>query len=374
MCISITRKNKNINSKPADLMELISNAPQNQIIGDSLIRAWSKINNSKYEKIVCSISGGSDSDVMLDICTKCDKDNKIEYVWFDTGLEYQATKNHLKYLEEKYGINIMPYKAIKPIPLTCKQYGQPFLSKQVSEFMQRLQKYNFKWESDDFDILIKKYCIEISNENAFKNGKIKNGVKEYKGKYYRGCVSALLWWCNKYKKGSKFNVSYNKWLKEFIIENPPEFKISNTCCKYAKKDVVHKLLSDFEYDLNIVGIRKSEGGARSSAYKSCFDENGKSKKNTYDNYRPLFWYKNSDKEEYDKHYEITHSLCYTEYGLKRTGCCCCPYGRDFEYELKITKEYEPKLFTAVNNIFGDSYEYTRKYKEFCKEMDGGEKK
>ena len=36
---------------------------------------------------------------MLDIVWRCDKDNKVDYVWFDTGLEYQATKDHLKYLE-----------------------------------------------------------------------------------------------------------------------------------------------------------------------------------------------------------------------------------------------------------------------------------
>ncbi len=335
------------------LIGLLENCPKNQTIGDNLVRAWSKINSSKYEKIVCSISGGSDSDVMLDICTKCDKDNKIDYVWFDTGLEYQATKDHLKCLEEKYGIEIKSCRAIKPIPLTCKEYGQPFLSKQVSEFMNRLQKHSFKWEDEAIDVLIPRYC--------------KWNEKKQK---WIGCVSALEWWCGSKGSSSKFNITQNKWLKEFIIENPPTFRISNICCKYAKKDVAHKLLVDFGYNLNIVGIRKAEGGSRSSAYKSCFDETGKSKKHTYDNYRPLFWYKNSDKEEYDRHYKITHSRCYTAYGLKRTGCCCCPYGRDFEYELKITKEYEPKLFIAVNNIFGDSYEYTRKYKEFCKEMDG----
>lgn len=329
------------------LDSLLDNCPKNQIIGDNLIRAWSKINNSKYEKIVCSISGGSDSDVMLDICMKCDKDNKIEYVWFDTGLEYQATKDHLKYLEEKYGINIKPFKAIKPIPTSCREYGQPFLSKQVSEFMSRLQKHNFKWEDKSFEELIEEYPK---------------------------CKSALEWWCGSKGSSSKFNIMQNKWLKEFIIENPPTFKISNICCKYAKKDVSHKLLSDFGYDLNVVGIRKAEGGARSAAYKSCFDENGKSNSNTYDNYRPLFWYKNSDKDEYDKHYGILHSRCYTEYGLKRTGCAGCPYGRDFEQELEIIEKYEPKLFVGVNNIFGDSYEYTRKYREFCEIKNEEEKR
>lgn len=36
-----------------------------------------KINSPLYEKIVCSISGGSDSDIMLDICYRCDKG----YIW-----------------------------------------------------------------------------------------------------------------------------------------------------------------------------------------------------------------------------------------------------------------------------------------------------
>lgn len=329
------------------LIELLEDCPANKIIGDNLIIAWSKINSNKYKKIVCSVSGGSDSDIMLDICTRCDKDNKIEYVWFDTGLEYQATKDHLKFLEKKYDIKIKPYKAIKPIPLTCKQYGQPFLSKQVSEFMQRLQKHNFKWEDKTFDKLIEEYP---------------------------NCKSALEWWCSNKGKESHYNIGQNKWLKEFIVENPPTFKISNICCKYAKKDVSHKLLSDFGYDLNIVGVRKAEGGARASAYKSCFDENGKSKGNTYDNYRPIFWYKNSDKDDYDEHCGIVHSRCYTEYGLKRTGCCCCPFGRGFEHELKVTEKYEPKLFVAVNNIFGDSYEYTRRYREFCKMKNEEEKR
>lgn len=324
------------------LDSLLENCPKNQTIGDNLVIAWSKINSPKYKKIVCSISGGSDSDVMLDIIWKCDKDNKVEYVWFDTGLEYQATKDHLKYLEKKYGIEIKPYKAIKPIPLSCKNYGQPFLSKQVSEFMQRLQKHNFQWKDKSFEELIIKYPK---------------------------CKSALEWWCGEKGKGSMFNISQNKYLKEFIIKNPPNFKISNICCKYAKKDVYHKLLQEFGYDLNIAGIRKAEGGARSSAYKSCFDENG----DNYDNYRPLFWYKNSDKDDYDRTCGIIHSKCYTEYGLKRTGCAGCPFGRDFEFELEVIQKYEPKLFVAVNNIFGDSYAYTRKYREFCK-MKNEEKK
>ena len=114
----------------------------------------------------------------------------------------------------------------------------------------------------------------------------------------------------------------------------------------------------------ITGVRKAEGGVRVAAYKTCFTYG-----NDFDEYRPIWWYSLNDRLDYEKSYDIIHSRCYTEYGLKRTGCAGCPYGRDFEFELSVIKKHEPKLFTAVNNIFADSYEYTRKYKQFVKERD-----
>lgn len=125
------------------------------------------------------------------------------------------------------------------------------------------------------------------------------------------------------------------------------------------------MLKENNYELNISGVRKAEGGSRASVYKSCFN----SMDSGCDNYRPLFWYKNSDKEDYKAAYSIENSKCYSQYGLKRTGCAGCPFGRDFEFELKVIEKYEPKLYKAVNNIFGNSYEYTRKYREFCQAMN-----
>ena len=336
-------KNKNL-SKASSLEELIENCPENKVIGDNLVKAWTLINDDRYEKIVCTVSGGSDSDDMLDIIWRCDKDNKVEFVWFDTGLEYQATKEHLKYLENKYNIEIKPYRAIKPIPTSCKEFGQPFISKFVSEQISRLQRHGFKFEDKPFEVLSKEYP---------------------------NIVSAVKWWCNEYKPlNSTFNIRRNKWLKEFMVENPPTFKISSVCCKYAKKDIIHKLIRENGYKLNISGIRKAEGGIRSSSYKNCFDENI----DGCDNYRPLFWYTDSDKQEYEEYYEVIHSNCYSLYGLKRTGCAGCPFGGDFEFKLEVIEKHEPKLFKAVNFIFGDSYEYTRKYKEFYKMKNEEEKR
>lgn len=321
--------------------ELLNSLPNNKEIFDSFIVASSKLENVNYNNALISISGGSDSDIMLDLCHKVDVDNKLQYIWFDTGLEYQATKDHLKYLEDKYGIEIIVGKPTKAIPTCCKEHGQPFLSKFVSEYISRLQAHNFKWEDRPFEELYKEYP---------------------------NCKVALNWWCNGHGEKSKFNIERNKYLKEFMIENPPRFKISNKCCKYAKKDVAKKYKKENDIDLSIVGIRKAEGGARASAYKNCFSSNS----DVSDEYRPIFWYKEETKRVYEDSFDIKHSDCYEVYGLKRTGCSGCPYGKDFEFELEVIKKYEPKLYKAVSNIFGDSYEYTKKYNEFRKMMKGGQ--
>ena len=78
------------------LDDILKNCPKNKIIVDNLINTWLKINNTSYKNIMCSVSGGSDSDIIIDLCKRCDISEKIIYIWFDTGLEYQATKEHLK--------------------------------------------------------------------------------------------------------------------------------------------------------------------------------------------------------------------------------------------------------------------------------------
>lgn len=309
----------------------------NLAVFDSLIKAKSVIN--RHSKIFVSISGGSDSDIVLDIVEKTRGNKQVEYVFFDTGIEYQATKNHLKFLEEKYGIEIKVEKAIKPIPTCVRKYGVPFISKFVSENISRLQRSGFKFEDEPFEVL--------------------------KGKY-PNCISSLQWWCN-CKSGdemSRFNISQNKWLKEFLIKYPPTFKIDNKCCYYAKKKVAKKFVKEKNPDLSVIGVRKSEGGVRATAYKSCFSSGA----DGLDHYRPIFYMNDDDKQYYEKKFDVCHSDCYKKYGLKRTGCVGCPYGRNLKDELEAVKMFEPKLYKAINNIFGESYEYTKKYRQFCAEM------
>ena len=334
-----------------ELRRIIEGCKDNATVVDAFVKADSVINNDEYKSALCSISGGADSDVMLDLISKVDVDRKVKYVWFNTGLEYQATKDHIKYLEKEYNIEIIKQRAIKPIPQCCKEFGQPFLNKRVSEYIGRLQQYGFQFEDEPFDVLIERYPK---------------------------CRSALRWWCNDWAGQhvqdygfSLFNINFNTHLKEFLIANPPQFKISSECCTYAKKKVGKGLMKKYKIDLSIIGVRKAEGGTRSSAYKSCFDS--KNSHHTFANYRPLFWFKDEDRAWYEQHFNIQHSDCYTKWGFKRTGCVGCPYNRKIGDELDVVAKYEPNMYKAVNNIFKDSYEYTKQYRLFQKEMKAKEK-
>lgn len=329
-----------------DLLELLNQEhpiiPKNATVLDNFVKAYSIINKPQYKTIFCSISGGSDSDVMMDIIYKVDVNKKVTYVWFDTGFEYEATKRHIEYLEKKYDIKIMRERAIKPIPLTCKEYGQPFLSKNVSNYLERLQKKNFDFKDYNYEYMLQHFGKDIAQ-----------------------------WWCND-KDNDRFNIERNLLLKEFLIAYPPQFNISSKCCNFAKKDVSKNLINKYNIDLMIVGVRQAEGGIRATAYENCFSEelHGAAQ------YRPLWWYNNDDKKDYEDYCNIVHSDCYKVYGFSRTGCCCCPYGwvhNKLLHELEQTKKYEPKLYKAVNTVFKDSYEYTRQYLQFRKEMKDKEK-
>lgn len=285
---------------------------------------------NSYSNVTVAVSGGSDSDIMLALINeiKHDLTPTINYMYFDTGLEYAATKEHIKYLMDRYNINIIKYNAEIPIPTAVKIHGVPFISKRVSDYISRLQKYNFEWSADNFENLYKKYPK---------------------------CKAALRWFTNEFGDNSRFNIAYNKGLREFLINNPPKFKISNMCCTCAKKKTAHTAMNDIQSELSIQGLRKYEGGVR-NLITNCWNKDDGV-------FYPLLWFREIDKNIVEKRLKVKHSKCYTEYGLKRTGCAGCPFNRYIKDELQIIEKYEPKLLTACYNVFGNSYLYTNHY--FC---------
>lgn len=276
----------------------------------------------RYSDVYVSISGGSDSDIMIDLIEDIKPyiNSNITYLFVDTGLEYAATKEHIEDLQCKYKCKIEIIKPEKTIPNVIKKYGQPFISKRVSDYISRLQQHNFKWENENFDILYKKYPH---------------------------CKAALRWYCNNFEH-PKYNICQNKGLKDFLIMNPLNFKVSKKCCDIVKK----RSLSQYK-GLHVIGIRKCEGGARNDI-KSCWDIDN-------DLFYPLLFMNKAQKEQYENDFGVTHSKCYTEYGLQRTGCAGCPFGQHYQEELKIIRKYEPKLYNACINLFGESYNATNQY-------------
>lgn len=331
-----------------ELDKSLDKVRDNVAITDAFMKADSVINNPAYERVSVSVSGGADSDIMMDLITKVDRSRKCRFVFFDTGMEYQATKDHLVYLEDRYQREIVRRKAVEPIPLAVKRHGVPFLTKIAAEKIHKLQKAGFGWEIGNWATLNARYphakdpvgwwtdeWVKIANE--------KKGRKD---------------------KTSIFTISRHKGLREFMHDNPPDFEISSMCCTYVKKKTGHEWEAESGAQLEVVGMRKAEGGARSSL-KGCFSP--RSEKNI-DRYRPLFWFSDKDKETYEERFGVIHSRCYTEYGMKRTGCAGCPFNSRAVSELETVEKYEPKLVKACRGVFGKAYDYTAKYRAFADDL------
>lgn len=280
-----------------------------------------KTKKLKYEEIIISFSGGKDSTILLKMIEELDLKNKIRVVFFNTFMEYDATYRFID-SKIKEGWNIEQTKPKLPAPLIYKKYGKPFQSKMVSEMINRLQIHNFDFINDtnkDYDELIKKYP---------------------------NCSAALSWLTGK-------NVILNcpKWIKK-QLEKGINFKIANKCCEYLKKKPVKEFNKENKIKLSIIGVRLSEGGVRKIAYKSCMDLKNENNMRYY----PLLNFTDEDINEIIKDKNIKLSDCYEIYGLKRTGCVGCPFGKEYKQELEILKKYEPNKYIACINMFKDSYD------------------
>jgi len=317
-------------------------APKNLNIQKYMMVTRNKLR--EYARIACSYSAGSDSDIMLDMIelVKPYEDcGEIRYTFFDGGLEFDATLRHIAEVEQKYGITVERIKPKKSIPRACREHGIPFISKDISEMIGRLQSHGFDWQD--------------SSENATIE------------KYGR-CKSALDWYFSRRPpsitgQNTKYAISRYKLLREFIMAYPPPFAISDKCCDYAKKNVGNEFDKVFKPDLKIIGMRQAEGGRRVGSLKNCFTPAGAS---NIANYRPLWYWTDEEKQIYKEWRGIKYSDCYEIWGFSRTGCCGCPCSSKALHDLAIAEQYEPNKVKAAYAVFGKSYEYREAYNRFKK--------
>jgi len=317
----------------------------------------------EHPKAICSYSGGSDSDILIDLIERTRNMYneqifslpKVKYVFFNTGLELKATKDHVKATAEKYGVEIVECKPKKNIVLATREYGVPFISKIISQRLERVQK--------------KKLPLEIKEEFDSAEDKAAKR-KELKERYPKSEEGInFLCSCNfegELRTETQGSIASKPYLYEFMKENPPTFAISAKCCNYCKKQLAYQVQKD--YEMIITGERCAEGGVRSMArplYEEntgtmCFSQNAKGQYRL----KPLYYVSDKDKEWYKRKYGIRYSDAYEVYGLTRTGCCGCSISSKAVNDLEKIRPYEPNVVKAAWAIFGDSYRYRQAYNEF----------
>lgn len=105
---------------------------------------------TEHPKAICSYSGGADSDIMIDLIEKTRIIfglPPVKYVFFNTGLEMKATKDHVKKTAEKYGVEIEECRPKIGIVQAARTYGIPFVSKIMSSGLSDWQKKEFHYQS-----------------------------------------------------------------------------------------------------------------------------------------------------------------------------------------------------------------------------------
>ena len=254
-----------------------------------------------------SFSGGKDSTVLHYLIDEALPNNKIPRVYLNTGIEYKSVVSFVE-RERERDARIQIILSKQNIRTMLEEVGYPFKSKEHS------QKVSYYQKSGMGKTVL----------NYLGQGTKKDFL----------CPEKL-----------KYNFS-------------PEFKIkvSDKCCYKLKKEIAEKWAKENKRPIKITGMRKEEGGLRTS-HNSCtiFNE-GKLLK-----FHPLQPITEDFIDWYIRERNI--KLCdlyYPPYNFKRTGCKGCPYSLDLQNQLYIMAVYFPEERKQCELIWGKVYnEYRR---------------
>ena len=315
----------------------------------------------EHPNAICSYSGGADSDILIDVIERARKLFElppVKYVFFNTGLEMKATKDHVKATAEKYGVEIETVRPKINIVRAAKKYGIPFVSKIMSGGLS-------DWQKKGIPLTIADEYAE-AEDKAAKRAELRER--------YPKCESLINFLCccnaaGEPRPNIQLVINSSRYMLDFIKEFPPTFPISAKCCDYCKKQLAHSVQKDFE--MIITGERRDEGGMRSVPRSGeansamCFAETSSGQYRL----RPLYYVSDKDKAWYKDYYGIRYSDAYEVYGLTRTGCCGCPISYKAVEDLELIRPYEPNLVRAAWNVFGKSYVYRQDYNEYKARRD-----
>ena len=144
-----------------------------------------------HPNAICSYSGGADSDILLDLIERTRKMipglPEVQYAFFNTGLEMEAIKRHVKEVAETYGVKITTYRPKKNIVMATREYGLPFVSKIMSGGLEAVQKKN----------------IPLSIHDEYWNAEDKEAKREELRERYPKSEQAINFLCCCNSKGQK---------------------------------------------------------------------------------------------------------------------------------------------------------------------------
>lgn len=262
--------------------------------------------NEQYDLLnnaYISFSGGKDSTVLSALIDKALPGNEIPRVYINTGIEYNAV---LDFVREKRGLDerffiVKPQQDIKEV---LEEHGYPFKSKEHSKILA-----------------------------SYQYGGLYDSVVHYLSKSSFGCPAKL----------------------RYQFQPDFKLKVSDKCCTYLKKKPAQKWAEEHNKTIVITGIRKEEGGVRSSLSK-CVVQNGGGIK-----FHPLLVVKKDFINWFiDKYHVKLCDLYYAPYGFKRTGCKGCPFSIDLDVELFQMKRYLPSELKQCEDIWKPVYEEYRR--------------
>ena len=128
--------------------DVVGNAPPGPIL-DMLAKAWSVV--GRHENIMAAISGGSDSDIVLDVLCKLDPDKRMLNTGESPNVEEESTLSQILEVNapEKYYLSA---KACEGILRRAERRGKqlPPMLKEALEQMIERERASEKTEDDSW--------------------------------------------------------------------------------------------------------------------------------------------------------------------------------------------------------------------------------
>lgn len=172
----------------------------------------------EHPNAICSYSGGADSDIMIDLLERTIRAfhlPPIKYVFFNTGLEMKATKENVRAVAEKHGVEIEECRPKVNIVTAVRTHGVPFVSKIMSAGLEGWQKKG----------------IPLSIADEYGQAEDKAEKRRELRERYPKCESTINFLCCCNSAGEprpniQLVIDSSKYMRDFISEHPPDCSVA----------------------------------------------------------------------------------------------------------------------------------------------------